>query len=89
MVGVAEMLTSEQEVNKFVLNDWSNAFWDKRSPAGSGLQAASAPANVINIFGEREKNTKKTIQVLITFMLTLYIKKNKKRQFSGVDRLIL
>lgn len=56
MVGVAEMLTSEQEVNKFVFNDWSNAFWDKRSPAGSGLQAASAPANVINIFGERKKN---------------------------------
>lgn len=55
MVGVAEMLTSEQEVNKFVLNDWSNAFWDKRSPAGSGLQAASAPANVINIFGVRKK----------------------------------
>lgn len=84
MVGVAEMLTSEQEVNKFVLNDWSNAFWDKRSPAGSGLQAASAPANVINIFGEREKKYQKNYPGFDNFYADTVLKKKKNDSFLGL-----
>lgn len=35
------ILTPQQKVNKFVLNDWSNESWDKGSPAEPGSKGVT------------------------------------------------
>ena len=43
--GRGEILTPQQKVNKFVLNDWSNESWDKRSPAEPGSRGVTGGAH--------------------------------------------
>lgn len=35
------ILTPQQKVNKFVLNDWSSESWDKGSPAETGSKGVT------------------------------------------------
>lgn len=39
------ILTPQQKVNKFVLNDWSSESWDKGSPAETGSKGVTGSAH--------------------------------------------
>lgn len=39
------ILTPQQKVNKFVLNDWSGESWDKGSPAETGSKGVTGSAH--------------------------------------------
>lgn len=39
------ILTPQQKVNKFVLNDWSSESWDKGFPAGTGSKGVTGGAH--------------------------------------------